>query len=325
MPRSISFPREVTSFFSKPDSRRWLTGSIDDNRTLVKPGPFKYFQPTTVAEAVSLLGTVSNSKVLAGGQSLVPAMNFRLARPTGLIDINRVEDLPGITVRPGSISIGALARHRDFEKPIDDGPLGRLLAMAARHVGHLPIRIRGTFVGSLAHADPASEWCVIARTLDAEMVARSETGDRTVAAADFFQTAFTTTLRPAELLTAVGLPTLASNARVGFAEFSRRTGDFALVMAAVVLEIEDGSISSARVGIGGATDKPIRMDGVENRLIGAPAIPETSVAIAAIAAEEVDPLADIHASSDYRRDLVRAMTRRALDQAIRQPEPTWPT
>ena len=284
----------------------------------MKPGPFEYFQPTTVAETVSLLATVSDSKVLAGGQSLVPAMNFRLARPAALIDINRIMELAGITIGPRSVAIGSLARHREFEKPIDDGPLGRLLTRAAHQVGHLPIRIRGTFVGSLAHADPASEWCVIARTLDAEMVARSLDGDRTIAAADFFQTAFTTTLRPTELLTEVRLPLLADKARVGFAEFSRRNGDFALVIAAVVLEMENGSISNAKVGIGGAADKPIRMREAEDRLIGAPAVPETLDAAADTAAEEVDPMADIHASSDFRRDLVRVMSRRALHQALRQ-------
>jgi carbon-monoxide dehydrogenase medium subunit len=282
----------------------------------VKPARFEYFRPTTVEEAVSLLDTVSDAKVLAGGQSLVPAMNFRLARPAALVDINAIAGLDVIDVSAGRLTIGALARHRAFEKPISTGPLGRLLTNAARFIGHLPIRVRGTLVGSLAHADPASEWCVIARVLDAEMVASSSTGDRIVAAADFFKTVFTTDLRPDELLTSVHLPWLGDAFTTGFAEVSRRAGDFALVLAAVVLKVESHTIVEARIAIGGASDRPLRMSQAEAALVGKDAFIEAIEEAAAAAADEVRPVADIHASADYRRDLVRVMVRRALHQAL---------
>lgn len=285
----------------------------------MKPARFEYFQPATVGEAVSLLGEVEDAKVLAGGQSLVPAMNFRLSRPAALVDINRIEGLEGIGSASGWLTIGALARHRAFERPVVEGPLGNLLVTAAKLVGHLPIRVRGTFAGSLAHADPASEWCVIARTLDAEMVAASRAGERTIAAADFFHTVFTTDLGSDELLTSVRLPLLDSSFRVGFAEFSRRAGDFALVMAAAVVKVKSGAITQARIGIGGVADKPLRMTRAENALVGKEAVPEICEEAADVAATEVDPLADIHGSSDYRRDLVRAMTKRALRQAFTDP------
>lgn len=288
----------------------------------MKPAAFEYFQPTTVAEAVSLLGSVEDAKVLAGGQSLVPAMNFRLSRPAALVDINRVDGLDQLERGTDWLTIGALVRHRVFETPVVAGPLGSLLAVAARYVGHLPIRVRGTFAGSLAHADPASEWCVIARTLDAEMVASSTGGDRTVGADDFFQTIFTTDLHADELLTSVRLPVLDSSFRVGFAEFSRRAGDFALAMAAAVVKVEGGVITEARIGVGGVADRPLRMTHAENSLVGKNAVAETIADAAGVAAAEVEPLADIHASSDYRRDLVKVMTRRALHQALAEPSPT---
>jgi carbon-monoxide dehydrogenase medium subunit len=282
----------------------------------VKPAVFDYYRPETVAEAVSLLASVEDAKVLAGGQSLVPAMNFRLSRPAALVDINRIPDLDGIEAGDGWLTIGALARHRAFERPVVEGALGSLLATAAGFVGHLPIRVRGTFAGSVAHADPASEWCLIARTLDAEMVASSTAGERTIAAGDFFDTVFTTTLRGEELLTAVRLPILGSTLRSGFSEFSRRAGDFALVMAVAVLTLESGGITQARIGIGGAEDKPVRLTQAETALIGREAAPQICEEIASLAATEVNPLADIHGSSDLRRDLVRAMTRRALAGAL---------
>lgn len=285
----------------------------------MKPARFEYFQPATVGEAVSLLGAVDDAKVLAGGQSLVPAMNFRLSRPAALVDINRIEGLDTIGFASGWLTIGALARHRAFERPVVEGPLGSLLVTAVHFVGHLPIRVRGTFAGSLAHADPASEWCVIARTVDAEIVASSGAGERTIAADDFFRTVFTTDLRSDELLTSVRLPVLDSSFRVGFAEFSRRAGDFALVIAVAVVKVKNGAITQASIGIGGAADKPLRMTHAENSLVGQEAVPEICEEAADLAAAEVDPLADIHGSSDYRRDLVRAMTKRALRQAFTEP------
>lgn len=301
---------------------KWRVRRFDGTVGNVKPARFEYFQPTTVDETVSLLSTVDDAKILAGGQSLVPAMNFRIARPAALVDINRVQGLDELDVASGWLSIGALARHRAFERPVVEGPLGTLLVTAAHFVGHLPIRVRGTFVGSLAHADPASEWCVIARTLDGEMVASSKAGDRTIAANAFFQTTFTTDLRADELLTTVRLPLLDSSYRTGFAEFSRRAGDFALAMAVAVVRVENGTIADAKIGIGGVADKPVRMTHAENELVGKAAVPEVGVEAGDLAASEVDPLGDIHGSSEYRRDLVRAMTKRALHQALQEQAPS---
>ena len=201
-----------------------------------------------------------DGRELAGGQSLVPIMNFRLAQPAYLIDINAVAGLDRLAAEDGVLRIGARVRHAAFDRPVERGPLGAMLAGVVRHIGHYPIRIRGTFCGSLAHADPAAEWGLVAATLDAEMVAVSTTGERRLAASDFFQGAMTTALKPDELLAEARLPILPANTRFGFAEFSRRAGDFAMAMAWAGLEVEEDVITSARIGVGGAeaTPRPLR-------------------------------------------------------------------
>ena len=283
----------------------------------MKPARFDYHQPRSVEEALAILDRHGyDAKVLAGGQSLVPAMNFRLARPAVLVDINRVGELDYITDDGETLRVGSLTRHVAFENPPVDGPLGRLLSQAARHVGHLPIRVRGTFGGSLAHADPAAEWCVIATLLDAEMVAARLAGTRSIPAARFFQTVFTTDLGPEELLVETRLPKPAPAGRVGFQQFSRRAGDFALAMAAAVIETRDGQVVDARIALGAVSDRPVRASAAEEHLTGGPAAREAFVGAAEVAAQEVDPMEDIHGSAEYRRDLVRALTRRALEQAI---------
>jgi len=276
----------------------------------VKPAPFTYHAPATVAEAAALLG--EDAKVLAGGQSLVPAMNFRLARPATIVDINRIRSLDRIDVGAEIVTVGAMTRHRRFEEPIEPGPLGRLLAMAAHKIGHLPIRVRGTMGGSLAHADPAAEWCSIFRVLDGRLVATGPEGSRVIEASGFFDTVFTTAIRPDELIETIELPRLADSYRVGFAEFSRRAGDFALVMAAVVLDMDGETVRTARLVVGGAADVPIRLEACEAALAGQSLTSDTIGEIADLAAESVTPLEDIHASVEYRRDLIRAMTRRAM-------------
>ena len=285
----------------------------------MKPARFDYHQARSVAEALSVLDRCGpEAKVLAGGQSLVPAMNFRLARPSVLVDINRVGELARLTDEGGALRVGSMVRHAAFEHPVDDGPLGRLLSMAARHVGHLPIRIRGTFGGSLAHADPAAEWCVIAMLLDAEMEAAGSGGARRIPAADFFRTVFTTALEPDELLVEARLPKPAPSTRVGFQQFSRRAGDFAVAMAAVALDVRGGRVAEARIALGGVSDRPVRAAGAEEALAGGPAERGALAEAAEAAAREVDPIEDIHGSAEYRRDLVRVLTRRALEQAAAQ-------
>ena len=285
----------------------------------MKPARFDYHQVRSVKEAVSALDRYGyDAKILAGGQSLVPAMNFRLARPAVLVDINNLGELDHITDEGDTLRVGSLVRHVTFEQPVVDGPLGRLLTMAAHYVGHLPIRVRGTFGGSLAHADPAAEWCVIAMLLDAEMVAANLAGSRTIPASGFFHTVFTTDLGPDELLMETRLQKLGPATKVGFQQFSRRAGDFALAMAATALETRDGEVSDVRIALGAVSDRPVRATGAEDYLRGEPANVDTFTRAAEVAAQEVDPLEDIHGSAGYRRDLVRALTRRALEQALAQ-------
>jgi carbon-monoxide dehydrogenase medium subunit len=242
-------------------------------------------------------------------------MAFRLSRPSHLVDINGVEALKRLAVDGDRLSIGACVRHAAFQRPVVDGPLGKLLATVVRHIAHYPIRTRGTFCGSVAHADPASEWCLVAATLDAEMVAKSVRGERRIPARDYFQGIMTTALAEDELLTEVRLPILPSDTRFGFYEFNRRAGDFALSMALVTYRVVNGVIADPHVGVGGAEPLPRRMAAAEKLLAGKPPGREAFVAAAKAAAAAVDPLEDATTSAEYRRDLVGTVTRRALEQA----------
>jgi carbon-monoxide dehydrogenase medium subunit len=283
----------------------------------MKPAPFIRHAPRTLDEALKILGEVAtqDGRVLAGGQSLVPIMAFRLAKPAHLVDINGVEGLDKIAIDGKVLSIGACVRHAAFHKPVVDNPLGKLLAYVARHIAHYPIRVRGTFCGSLAHADPASEWCLTAATLDATMVAKSTRGERSIAAKDFFAGIMATALAEDELLAEVKLPLLARDAKFGFNEFNRRAGDFALAAALVTYRLQDKKIVGARVGVGGAEACPRRIAQAEAALNGQ--IPGDKIfrAAAEAAATAIDPLEDHQTDADYRRDLVRAVVRRALEHS----------
>ena len=197
-----------------------------------------------------------------------------------------------------------------------DGPLGKLMALVVRHIAHYPIRTRGTFCGSIANADPASEWCTVAAALDAEMVAVSARGTRVIAAKDFFDSIMTTTLREDELLTEVRLPLLAPDTKVGFCEFSRRAGDFAIAMALACYRVRDGKIVEPRLAVGGAEPHARRIADAEQALAGQAPGAKAFVAAAEAAAAAVDPMEDVHNSAVYRRELVLAMTRRALEQTV---------
>ena len=282
----------------------------------MKPAAFRYFAPRTLDAALDLLAEHGEEgKVLAGGQSLVPAMNFRLARPATLIDINRIAGLDYVREEEGNLCIGALARHARFEAPVASGALAAFLPRVARHIAHLPIRTRGTFAGSVAHADPASEWCLVAATLDAEFVIASRRGTRTLQPDNYFVTALTTALEPDELLTEIRLPLLGADWQTGFAEFSRRAGDYALAMCAALLRIEHGRVVEARIGVGGATDRPSRIAAAERLVIGSDGGADVRREAGNIAAAAIEPLEDIQAGAAFRRDLVRAMVERALAQA----------
>ena len=279
----------------------------------MKPVDFEYHAPRTLDELLALLAAHrEDGKILAGGQSLVPVMNFRLARPAHLFDLNGIAELDFVRADGGTLRIGALARHAAFHRPVVPGPTGKLLAHVVSHIAHYPIRQRGTFAGSIAHADPASEWCVVARLLEAEIVARSRRGERRLKAAEYFHGTFATALETDEVITEVRLPILDDAWRVSFYEFSRRAGDFALAMTAVALRRAGKKIAEARVAIGGVEDRPTRCAAAEALLMQGGSAADAAKAVAAT----VKPMEDIHADAAYRRDLVRATTERALEQAL---------
>jgi carbon-monoxide dehydrogenase medium subunit len=284
----------------------------------MKPAPFIRHVPRTVEEIVAQLSEFAplDGRILAGGQSLVPIMAFRMARPAHLIDINEVEGLDRLAVDGDILSIGARVRHAAFHKPVVEGPLGQLLSYVVRHIAHYPIRMRGTFAGSLAHADPSSEWCLVAASLGAALVAKSVRGERLIEVADFLEGIMSTSLQEDELLAEVRLPLLSADTKFGFYEFSRRAGDFAMAAALVTYRLVDGVIVEARVGVGGAEARPRRLHEAETLLNGSPPGTEVFCAAAEAAADAIDPLEDIQTTGEYRRDLVRAVTRRALEHAV---------
>ena len=283
----------------------------------MKPAAFRYHAPKTVEEAVALLGEVASQdgRVLAGGQSLVPTMAFRLAKPAHLVDINGVAALDRITVADGKLVIGACVRHAAFHRPVCDGPLGKLLTDVVRHIAHYPIRNRGTFCGSLAHADPSSEWCLVLAALDGEVMAMSARGERVIPARDFFKGIMTTALRDDELLVEARLPLLDADTRCGFYEFSRRAGDFALAAALGVYRLGDGKIAAPRLAVGGVEPNPRRIPQAESVLDGALPGDTAFRAAAQAATAAVDATDDAITSAEFRRDLVLAVTRRALERA----------
>jgi carbon-monoxide dehydrogenase medium subunit len=283
----------------------------------MKSAPFVRHVPKTLDEALAILAEVAplDGRVLAGGQSLVPIMAFRMARPAHLVDINEVAGLDTLKTEQGKLVVGALVRHAAFHKPPIAGPLGHLLAFVARHIAHYPIRMRGTMCGSLAHADPASEWCLTVATLGAEIVARSKRGERLIAATDFFKGIMSTSLAEDELLSEVRIPLLPDGAKFGFYEFSRRAGDFAMAAALVTYRLTNGKIADPRIGVGGAEPTPRRIAAAEAALNGNTPGEKAFRAAAETAANAVDPLEDIQTTGEYRRDLVHAVVRRALEHA----------
>lgn len=284
----------------------------------MKPAPFEYVAPTSIADVLShLVAGGGEAKILAGGQSLVPAMNFRLARPTSLIDINRVKELRSVTVDAGGVTVGALVRHDELQRNTIAGTLGSLLSEVAGWVGHLPVRTRGTIGGSLAHADPAAEWGVVAVALDAVLKVVGPGGKREIPAREFFRSVFVTSLESDELITGVRFPRLSADIRFGFREFSRRAGDFALVaVLAVVSRGSRGTVDSARIALGGVASTPLRAAQAEALLCSGRIVDETLLREAAdAAAADIRPPADIHATSEFRRKLVRNLVFDTLTRA----------
>jgi carbon-monoxide dehydrogenase medium subunit len=282
----------------------------------VKPPPFEYEPVETVDEALALLAeNAEDAKILAGGQSLMPVLALRLTHPEMLIDINRVEPLATWDARDG-LRIGTLVRHRVAERAPGFAAANPLLASAARYIGHAAIRNRGTIGGSVAHADPAAELPAALVALDGEIECVSRRGTRTVPAADFFLGYLTTALEPDELLSAVVLPPWTPGSGWSFQEFSRRSGDFAIAGAAVVLRLgTGGAVAEARIALSGMSDTPVRASKAEATLIGQRPSDELWAAAASDAVADLDPPADLHGSTSYRRHVAATMVRDALREA----------
>ena len=283
----------------------------------MKPPKFDYHAPTTVDEAVALLGRYGgDAKVLAGGQSLMPLLNFRLSRPAALVDLNRIAALAYLREENGHLAFGAMTRQRTIEfSPLVASRLP-LLVEATRWVGHLPIRSRGTIGGSIAHADPSAEYPAVLAALDGQVRVRGERGERTLKASELFQTYLTTSLQPDEILTEVRLPVMPAGAGHAFEEFSRRHGDFAIVGVAAMVVLEGARCREARLATAGTGPVPIRLGAAEEILVRDGVGEAAMAAAAARAGELVNPDSDIHASSAYRRNLTRVLTARALVRAV---------
>jgi len=282
----------------------------------MKLPPFDYACPTTLPEAIELLASHDDAKAIAGGQSLVPMLAFRLAQPSLLVDLRKLADLRGIRISDAGVTLGAMVRWRDIE---DDERLETahpLLKAAISHVAHYQIRNRGTVGGSIAHADPAAEMPGIAMTCDAEIAVVGKSGAHVIQAADFFQGALTTALTTDEIIVEVRLPAWPAGRRWGFQEFARRRGDFAMAAAAVFYDQDErGKARNAHVGVIGVGDRPLRLTAVEDLLNGE-SIDEATIAKAdAATSAAVEPQDDIHASAAYRRSLVGTMVERALTSA----------
>jgi aerobic carbon-monoxide dehydrogenase medium subunit len=283
----------------------------------MKPARFDYAAPASLDEVLAVLRDhAEEAKLLAGGQSLVPLMNLRLAQPSILVDLNRVAGLSYIRAEgDGRLAIGAMTRHHEVATSHLVRQRCPMLATAAARIGYPAIRHRGTLGGSLAHADPVAEMPCVALTLDAELMVIGPAGERVVPAADFFETYFTTSLAPDELIREIRYPAIGAGEGWGFHESVRKAGDFATVAVAADIRVADGAIAGVAVGLAGVSDRPVRAVEAERALTGQP----TSVNLddaAALAAGVVDAASDIHASDTFRRHLARVLVRRALDDAL---------
>jgi carbon-monoxide dehydrogenase medium subunit len=288
----------------------------------VKPAPFAYAAPATLEEAVDLLAEHGEeAKILAGGQSLVPMMAFRLAAPSLLVDLGRIEGLARIESAADGLALGAMARHADVLGI--DGLTERcpLVAQAVGFVGHPAIRNRGTVGGSLAHADPAAEWPAILLALDGVVTATSRAGSRSIAARELFRSYFTTSLEPDEVITEIRLPIPDGRIGSAFMELARRHGDFALVgVAAMVPLLDDGSVGDARLALMGVRDTAIRSGAAEAILRGSRPTADVVAEAAAAVEHDIEPLSDVQASASYRRRMAVVLARRAMAEAVRRAE-----
>jgi aerobic carbon-monoxide dehydrogenase medium subunit len=289
----------------------------DDVGTM-KPAPFEYHAPRQLKDAAELLARLPNAKLLAGGQSLVPMMNFRYVIVDHLIDLGGIDDLRGAAVVDSALRIGAMTRQRDLEFSPEVAKHCPLLAEALRHVGHRQTRNRGTIGGSLAHADPAAELPAVCAAFDATVHAVSVRGIRQIAFREFYTGFMATALTADEMIAAIDLPIWRLGHGHGFHEFARRQGDFAIAGAAALLDLgADNVVRRAALTVFGVTASPLRVAAAEARPVGQP-LDAGAIRAAAAAAWLIEPISDIHASGEYRRHLAQVLSSRALNDAARR-------
>ncbi|WP_066375089.1 FAD binding domain-containing protein [Herbidospora mongoliensis] len=290
----------------------------------MKPATFDYLAPRTLPEALAALG--EGAQVLAGGQSLLLEMHLKRLDPALVVDVNHVPGLDHLDVADGRVEVGALVRHKVFESPeAVPGPLGGLFARAVVNIAHPPIRTRGTMVGSLAWAHPASEWCALAMALDAEIDLAAAHGTRTIAARDYFLGPFRTARRPDELITVIRFPLLSPDTGVGFLEHRRTGFSFAQVAVGAAITIREGVVTEARIGLANCADRPIRAEAAEQSLIGAeiacpggPRVPADHPFTRAgrtAADQDAAPVPEPHADVEYRRHVIAVLVARTLREA----------
>ena len=283
----------------------------------MKPAKFEYHAPASIDEALAILARYNGeARLLAGGQSLVPMMNFRLARPNAVVDLNRIEGLAYVEEEGEVVRIGSMTRQRRLEfDPLVAAKLP-LLREALRWVGHLPTRSRGTIGGSIAHADPSAEIPMVLQALEGEVVARGPQGERRIPARELFHAALTTSLAPLEIITEVRFPAMPAQAACAFQEFARRKGDFAIAAIAVVLLLDGERCTKARLATAGVGPTSVRLHDAE-AVLEQKGLSEAAISEAADkAAAQVDPVADLNGSTEYRRHLTGVLTGRAIQKAI---------
>lgn len=283
----------------------------------MKPPAFEYVRPGSLSEALQALGRHGDKgKILAGGQSLIPMMNLRLARPEVLIDVNRIPGLDQAKLEGSQLVIGALTRHSSLYESALVAKHCPLMSEAYRHVAHKPIRNRGTIGGNLSHADPASEMPAVLLAAEASIVAKSAKGERSIAAKDFFLGPLQTALNADEMLTEIRIPAAPVNQGYAFEEEATRKGDFAMAALAVTLSVAGGNCSQIAVAVAGMGDHAARLDQVEAALKGKPLTEQAIAQAAALARRSVTPDSSYHADAEFKRDLVEALTARALRRAL---------
>ena len=277
------------------------------------PSQFEYQRPETVQEAVAMLAGNPEAKILAGGHSLIPAMKLRLAMPGALVDIGRIGDLKGITV-DGGARIGAMTTYVELEDSAELASAFPIIKETVNIVGDPAVRSRGTLGGSLAHSDPAADFTAVMLALGATVSVTGPGGDREISADDLFVDLLTTSLEPEEILTSIHVPAL-DGAGAAYEKHAHPASGYAVAGVAAVIKVDGGTISSARIAVTGATSKATRATAAENALIGKPATAETIAAAASLAADGLELNGDVYASADYRAQLLKVLTRRAVTRA----------